>query len=498
LKRPAEAGKARSGIAERYRVLLDIGRTLTGTLGSDDLYREICRGTSRVLESTGFYISLYDAPRDVATIVFYADRGQDRRVEITYRGSENEVIRTGKAALIQDRAEIKSVLVVGEEGSEVTRSSITAPMRHKGRVIGTISTQSYRAAAYSAEDLELLQAIADIAAVALENARFVAELGRQRRESEQVEAIGRAVASSLDTKEVLTKVVDAMLSLLRADSASVWLLEADNVARMAAAGGERTLPNDFQWKLEGPAFEHLVGQRSPLRVDDFAVAPHFPANMKPYLHEGSGVIVPLVVDNQVAGGLACRSKRTSFFGDDAAQLMQRLADQASVALQNARLHTSLQETSLTDPLTGLPNRRHLNMHLEREVAAAFRGRTLVLCIHDLDFLKRYNDSHGHLAGDEALRAFARILSEENRAMNLVARYGGDEFVSVLSQSTMEGARIYVSRVDARVAKQKTLAGAQITASTGIAAFNLDTMKTPEDLIRAADAELYKRKDGRGR
>jgi diguanylate cyclase (GGDEF)-like protein len=372
-------------------------------------------------------------------------------------------------------------------------------MRHKGRVIGTISTQSYRTDAYSAEDLELLQAIADIAAVAVENARFVAELGRQRRESEQIEAIGRAVASSLDTQEVLRKVIDAMLSLLRADSVSVWLLEADNVARMAAAGGESTFPDEFQWKLNGTVYDQLVGKRAPLRVDDFTQTPNFPANMRPYLHEGSGMIVPLVVENQVAGGLASRSKRTSFFGDEATQLMLRLADQASVALQNARLHANVQSLSLMDALTGLPNRRHLVMHLEREVAAARRGsRDLVLCMHDLDFLKRYNDSAGHLAGDDALRAFGQILADENRAMNLVARYGGDEFVSVLSQSTVEGAHIYVSRVNARVAKHETLASAHITASTGLAAFDRETMKTPEDLIQAADAELYKRKQGRGR
>jgi diguanylate cyclase (GGDEF)-like protein len=169
-----------------------------------------------------------------------------------------------------------------------------------------------------------------------------------------------------------------------------------------------------------------------------------------------------------------------------------------VALENARLHASLQALSLTDALTGLPNRRHLNIHLEREVAAARRGRGLVICIHDLDYLKRYNDSAGHLAGDDALRAFGQILAEENRAMNLVARYGGDEFVSVLSESTTEGALIYVSRVEARVAKDPILAPAHITASTGLAAFDREKMRTPEDIIQTADAELYKKKATRAR
>jgi diguanylate cyclase (GGDEF)-like protein len=498
MTRPAEAHPARSGIAERYRLLLDIGRTLSDTLSSDDLYREICRGTSRVLEAAGFYISLYDPARDVATIVFYADRGHDRRVEISYRGSESEVIRSGKAALIGDRAEISAVMLVGDEGSDVTRSAITAPMRHHGQVIGTISTQSYRAGAYTVEDLELLQAIADIAAVALDNARFVAELERQRRESEQIEAIGRAVASSLDRKEVLGKVVDALLGLLYADAASVWLLEDDGrTVRMAAAGGVRALPDDFRWELEDALYERLVRRGQPLSVDDFSASPHLPRSMSGIVG-GSGVIVPLTVGTEVVGALACRSKRTSFFGDHETRVMTRLADQAVVALENARLHASLQAASLTDALTGLPNRRHLNMHLDREVAAGLRGRDLVVCMHDLDFLKRFNDSAGHLAGDDALRAFARILTDEARAMNLVARYGGDEFVSVLSDSSTEGALTYVNRLEARVAEDATLAPAHITASTGLAAFSRETMNTADDLIRAADAELLRRKKERSR
>src|SRR5688500_1408352 len=100
-QRPGEgpAGKGRPGDADRYRVLLDIGRTLAATLGEDDLYAAIYRETARAVDASGFYIALHDQSRDLARVVFYADRGSASRVDVTYRGSDSRVIRTHKATL---------------------------------------------------------------------------------------------------------------------------------------------------------------------------------------------------------------------------------------------------------------------------------------------------------------------------------------------------------------------------------------------------------------
>ncbi len=113
-------------------------------------------------------------------------------------------------------------------------------------------------------------------------------------------------------------------------------------------------------------------------------------------------------------------------------MLLRLANQTSVALANARLHESIRALSLTDPLTDLPNRRHLDMHLRREVAAARRGRHVCVVLFDLNDFKLHNDRLGHVVGDQILRHFGRILVRETRAMNLAARYGGDEFITVLT------------------------------------------------------------------
>jgi diguanylate cyclase (GGDEF)-like protein len=171
--------------------------------------------------------------------------------------------------------------------------------------------------------------------------------------------------------------------------------------------------------------------------------------------------------------------------------MQRLARQASVALENARLHETLRALSLTDPLTGLPNRRRLQLHLEQEVAAARRGRRLTVVVFDIDNFKAVNDNLGHVTGDDILRAFAELLIDENRTMNLVGRYGGDEFVSVLSDSGQEGAQQYIARVQNALGRSPQLSPHQVTVSMGVAEFDTDEMRSVDDLLRAADVDMYR-------
>ena len=165
-----------------------------------------------------------------------------------------------------------------------------------------------------------------------------------------------------------------------------------------------------------------------------------------------------------------------------------------------RLHhdkAQVESLALTDLLTHLPNRRHARVFLENEFAAAARGRTLSVVLFDLDSFKDYNDRFGHQAGDEALTIFAGILSQNTRRMNLSARFGGEEFLSILASTDEEGAVVFADRVRAMLREIKLPRGS-LTVSAGVASYR-KTMRSPEELLAAADHSLYQAKrEGRNR
>jgi len=156
-----------------------------------------------------------------------------------------------------------------------------------------------------------------------------------------------------------------------------------------------------------------------------------------------------------------------------------------------RDHALTERLAFTDALTGLANRRHALIVLEREFAAAQRDRQLVVVVFDIDHFKDYNDLHGHAAGDVALRTTAVTIASHTRRMNLSARMGGDEFLSILADTDEEGAVRFAERVRAAL-RTVDVGPGQITLSCGVAGYSPE-MRGPEELLAAADRSLYEAK-----
>ena len=179
------------------------------------------------------------------------------------------------------------------------------------------------------------------------------------------------------------------------------------------------------------------------------------------------------------------------------------AEQVSLAIANLQLQETLRTQSLRDPLTGLFNRRYLEVSLARDLARAIRNsQPLAVLMLDIDHFKRFNDQHGHDAGDALLAQFGELLATLSRSEDVVCRYGGEEFTVVLQEAdaaiALDRAEDIRRNVEAMQVFHRQQSLGQVTVSIGIASYPMHG-DTPAQLLRRADRALYAAKnDGRNR
>jgi diguanylate cyclase (GGDEF)-like protein len=211
---------------------------------------------------------------------------------------------------------------------------------------------------------------------------------------------------------------------------------------------------------------------------------------------GSFLAVPLKYQDRVVGVMSFHRPAVNAFAPDEIKLLGAIANQAAMAIAHARLYEATVELSLTDPLTNIANRRHLFQRLEMEIARAQRfGTELSLLMIDIDHFKLYNDRHGHLAGDDVLRAVGGALLRNVRKIDTVARYGGEEFAIILPQIRRHEAVLVGEKLRRAVSQLGSTERRQaVTVSVGLAHLARDARDVRE-LIARADAALYAAKTG---
>ncbi|MDQ3805387.1 MAG: sensor domain-containing diguanylate cyclase, partial [Acidobacteriota bacterium] len=269
-----------------------------------------------------------------------------------------------------------------------------------------------------------------------------------------VNRIAKAVRSSLELPSVLQTTVD---EVGRALGAARSALSVD---------GEHGQPplttcyfRDGDDGGEGDAHEELIS-------DLHAVGARLRGRMKTFVQDGSegvadpsirpSAAVPVIFHERVVGVLMVTSDDPRrAWEENEIMLMRTVSDQVAVAVNHARLFQQTQQMALTDALTGCFNRRFFEIQLERDLHLATRMRQPVsLIMLDIDHFKGVNDTHGHEAGDAALRQIASALREEVRGVDTAARYGGEEFAIILPQANLEGALVVAERLRARIEREE--------------------------------------------
>lgn len=213
----------------------------------------------------------------------------------------------------------------------------------------------------------------------------------------------------------------------------------------------------------------------------------------------SALVVPISARGVVLGVLAVYCENKDKFTDENEALLAMIGNQVSVAVLNAQLYQKTLDLAQHDGLTGLANRRHLMERLNQEMERSERYQTsLSVIMLDLDKFKSFNDSYGHVKGDELLKAFSAMVKKAVRSTDIAGRYGGEEFCVVLPNTSVKGAQVIAERIRAamealRIPLEEGQPPVGRTASIGVAEFSAGD--TIEKLLSHADAALYQAKEG---
>jgi diguanylate cyclase (GGDEF)-like protein len=328
------------------------------------------------------------------------------------------------------------------------------------------------------------------------------QLERAKVEQGKLYRAAQALGAALTEGEVLEAGVRSAREVALFDFAAVTLFEQESKTHeVRAVSGE-----DCE-ALVGARFAHNAGlvamavqNRHPLPYrGEFDAAHHVLFTRRlavPPMR--STLVVPLLVHERALGTLVLGAKRPGALGDAVRPTLEVLASHMAVSLANARMVKKLEDMAMTDGLTGLLNKRALCDMAAQKVAGAVRfARQLSVLVTDIDYFKKVNDAHGHDVGDVVLRGLGEILRRAKRANDVVARFGGEEFVVVCEETDAKGAMLLAERIRKEVEATSfaTPEGPlKVTCSIGIATFP-EAGRDWESLFRAADSSLYVSKSG---
>ncbi|HEV8534152.1 MAG TPA: sensor domain-containing diguanylate cyclase [Candidatus Limnocylindria bacterium] len=322
---------------------------------------------------------------------------------------------------------------------------------------------------------------------------------RERRRAEQLAAlydVGLATAGELSLDELSGLIAREATALTRTDGAMVALAQRDGrfVVRAQHNAPALGLRVSVGESLRGVALE-AIRTRGVVDASDYRAHP----DSNPLLHDllSSAIAAPLIAHGEIVGTLTAYARQRRVFSEETKRLVRLFAAQAAIAIANADLVAETRRLARDDDLTGVFNRRSLMERLEAEIAAASRhGDLFAVVLCDLDGLKAVNDSGGHLVGNDVLKTVARAMRESARAEDVVARFGGDEFVLLLPRTGPLPAQALVGRIAARLRDERyTWAGRANPiprVSFGIAWFPEDG-RDADTLLGAADARMYEDK-----
>ncbi len=476
--------------------------TAAASLDLDASLRAAVEGFQTVTTSDSTAIYLWDEEKSnlaLATVIFdpqyypadYEERLRAQPLALG-EGMIGWAAEHRQAAVIDDTSkDARPQPVVGVPLD--AKAAIVVPLVVEDHLLGVVRAVKMGAGAYSVDHFRFAQTIASQIALLLAAAKANREQRQRFVELSAVHEVSRRLSEASRLGEVLSYVLDGAIRLTGAEAGLIWRLDDQDRFFLAAS---HNIPAE-RVSLHPPNAPDSVSRRiltsgRPLRVPDVQILgrARWPVEV-PHLHALLGI--PLRSEGRAYGSLLVLNRATDFFRPENERILEVIAAQAAAAIARAEALEEAQRLAITDALTGLYNTRYFTGRLEAEIQRASRyGHTLSLLIVDSDALKLVNDHLGHAAGNDLLVSLAATIQSNVRASDLVARFGGDEFVILQPESSIEAAVATADRIRTAAYAAVDVAGVERSVSVGVAMYPAHAADS-DGLFQQADAALYRAK-----
>ena len=506
----AELFEGTEAKAAQLEVLQAASGRLSRATTVEAVGRAIVEETGRIIDYHNARVYLLEPPDAVVPIAFEGRVGAYEHVDFDLlrcrlgEGFTGWVAEHGAALLINDaNADPRGQTIAGTD--DIDESMLVVPMRHDAATVGVITLSKLGLDGFDEDDLRLLAILADHAATAVETARLLTRSDELARELRRLLDMSSELSETLDPHQVANLMAGHLARAMGVDECAIsyWDRPANRVETLGYYPPLKFEALEPYFDIAGFPETLRVLERGVTTIIDADDARADPAEVGLLRRDGNRILVmlPLVAKSQAIGLVELFSKTAVRWDAQHLELARTMANEAAMALENARLYEDARKRADRDPLTGFFNHRYLHERMGEEVVRAQRNkRPLSVMMLDLDDFKLVNDTFGHLFGDRVLTWAAELIRATLRASDVPARYGGDEFAVILPETDADEAAHAAHRI-VEAFRDQPFVGEQrgpvpIAASIGTATFPA-AGRTATELIAAADRALYQvKREGR--
>ena len=477
-------------------VLYETGQAVLSTFDLDEVLQRILRITHDFFHLRNVAILLLDKETQRLSVRAQTgwDVGKDQVCLGCHEGLTGTAVVAKQPIYAPDTTKDSRYICAAKS----TRSELAIPLMARGDVVGVLDCQSDEVDHFDKETIHLLTLFSRQASVALQNAKLYS-LERQRaRQLEAINTIAQQSTAVMEIEDLLERVCSVIQHAFQVPHVSLCLREESELVLRAHHGTlTPRIPPGGRLPVRTEPWSNVLSSGSTVVENDIRSAPPI---IKLFAESVSRMSIPLISFGQTLGVLNLHSDKPNAFRIQDFQSLESVADICASSIQNAHYVERIRQLSYLDGLTGMFNRRFFELRIMEEIERARRSQAgMAIILADIDHFKRLNDEFGHLLGDEVLRQVSSLLHQQLRKIDVVCRYGGEEFAILLTQTNAEHAMNVAEKLR-RLVEGWQFPGVPrtVTLSAGVAAFP-DHGTTRDELIRAADAALYVAKqDGRNR